>query len=210
MNAIARALNAMYAINIVFWLGGKVMPVSDGCLSGRCLTMLLHYERFIIFHGAVGPPRAIIMRLQQKLAWFITDHALCVRSFEILWMWFGSTSDARLMIFSLHRRRFIYLFLSKLNIIFFILWYCGMCREKLICDLRVALTIYFLLISVIIMITTCLRGMGERTKNVIKTALLRKSSFNTLPWQCRNQRRRKGKRREGNGLYLVWAVFSHN
>lgn len=68
MNAMARALNAIYAINIVFWLGGKVMPVSDGCLSGRCLTMLLHYERFIIFHGAVGPPRAIIMRLQQKLA----------------------------------------------------------------------------------------------------------------------------------------------
>lgn len=30
------------------------MPVSDGCLSGRCLTMLLHYERFIIFHGAAG------------------------------------------------------------------------------------------------------------------------------------------------------------
>lgn len=68
MNATTRALNAMYAINIVFRSDGKVMPVSDGCLSGRCLTMLLHYERFIIFHGAAGPPRAIIMRLQQKLA----------------------------------------------------------------------------------------------------------------------------------------------
>lgn len=68
---IARALNATYAINIVFWLGGKVMPVSDWCL-----TMLLRYHRFIISHG-----RPIVARplVQQHLG----DSSLSqVRSFR--------------------------------------------------------------------------------------------------------------------------------
>lgn len=87
MNAMARALNAMYAINIVFW-SGKVMPVSDGCLSGRCLTMLLHYERFIIFHGAAGSASRdhYASAIKARVIRYTAVLSTYVRGFEMLRM----------------------------------------------------------------------------------------------------------------------------
>lgn len=83
------------------------MPVSDGYLSSWCLTMLLRYERYIIFHGAVGSPGAIIMRLVTK-ARVIHYGARIVRSFGNIREQNAdlcSTSDQR---FAMHRfARFI-------------------------------------------------------------------------------------------------------
>lgn len=64
---IARALNATYAINIVFWLGGKVMPVSvTGVLQCCFVTNDLSY--------LMADP-SLRVRSCKSTSWFIASRS---------------------------------------------------------------------------------------------------------------------------------------